>query len=311
MWWLLAFVSAALLGCYDSAKKISLKDNAVIPVLFLNTVLSALIFSPFLFATGFGGWEVQKYILLKSALVLSSWLAGYFAMKHLPLTIVGPVNATRPVLVLLGAIFLFGERLNLLQWIGVGLAMAAYVMLRLSGKKEGIRTGDKWLVCLILAVILGAASGLYDKYLMSPEYLGLDRRQVLGWYTFYQALMMAVMTGFLWYPVRTWSAATQGVRGNRSPVNKTENPVFQTTPFRWSWSIPLISLFLCGADYVYMEALSQPEALIAVVSMIRRGSVLVSFAIGALLLREKNLKSKALDLCLLLLSMVFLYLGSR
>ena len=50
MWWLLAFVSAALLGCYDSAKKISLKDNAVIPVLFLNTVLSALIFSPFLFA---------------------------------------------------------------------------------------------------------------------------------------------------------------------------------------------------------------------------------------------------------------------
>ena len=146
MWWLLAFVSAALLGCYDSAKKISLKDNAVIPVLFLNTVLSALIFSPFLFATGFGGWEVQKYILLKSALVLSSWLAGYFAMKHLPLTIVGPVNATRPVLVLLGAIFLFGERLNLLQWVGVVLAVAAYVMLRLSGKKEGIRTGDKWLV---------------------------------------------------------------------------------------------------------------------------------------------------------------------
>ena len=67
MWWLLAFVSAALLGCYDSAKKISLKNNAVIPVLFLNTVLSALIFSPFLFSSGFGGWAVQKYILAKSA----------------------------------------------------------------------------------------------------------------------------------------------------------------------------------------------------------------------------------------------------
>ena len=215
-------------------------------------------------------------------------MAGYFAMKHLPLTIVGPVNATRPVLVLLGAIFLFGERLNLLQWIGVALAVTAYVMLRLSGKKEGIHTGDKWLVCLILAVILGAASGLYDKYLMSPEYLGLDRRQVLSWYTFYQALMMAVVTGLMWYPIRK-----------------------KTTPFRWNWAIPLISIFLCGADYVYMEALSKPEALIAVVSMIRRGSVLVSFAIGALLLKEKNLKAKALDLGLLLLSMVFLYLGSR
>ena len=288
MWWLLAFVSAALLGCYDSAKKVSLGGNAVIPVLFLNTVLSAAIFSPFLFMTGFGGWAVQKYILLKSALVLSSWMAGYFAMKHLPLTIVGPVNATRPVLVLVGAIFLFGERLNGLQWTGVALAVAAYLMLRASGRKEGIGTGDRWLLCLILAVILGAASGLYDKYLMSPEHLGLDRRQVLSWYTLYQAGMMAVVTGLMWYPVRK-----------------------KTTPFRWKWAIPLISLFLCGADYVYMEALSQPDALIAVVSMIRRGSVLVSFAIGAWILKEKNLKSKALDLGLLLLSMVFLYLGSR
>ena len=82
MWWLLAFVSAALLGCYDSAKKISLKGNAVIPVLLLNTALSALIFSPFLFATGFGGWAVQKYILLKSALVLSSWI--YFCTAQPP-----------------------------------------------------------------------------------------------------------------------------------------------------------------------------------------------------------------------------------
>ena len=254
MWWLLAFASAALLGCYDSAKKISLKGNAVIPVLLLNTVFSAIIFSPFLFSTGFGGWEVQKYILMKSALVLSSWMAGYFAMKHLPLTIVGPVNATRPVLVLVGALFLFGERLNLLQWIGVALAVVAYLLLRASGRKEGIGTGNKWILCLIL----------------------------------YQAGMMAIVTALLWYPVRK-----------------------KTTPFHWNWSIPLISLFLCGADYVYMEALSKPEALIAVVSMIRRGSVLVSFAIGAIFLKEKNLKAKALDLGLLLLSMVFLYLGSR
>jgi electron transport complex protein RnfD/electron transport complex protein RnfC len=106
MWWGLAFLSALLLGCYDSSKKISLEGNAVIPVLFLNTVLSAVIFFPFVLTEEFGGWEIQKYILAKSALVLSSWLAGYYAMKHLPLTLVGPINATRPVLVLIGAIFL-------------------------------------------------------------------------------------------------------------------------------------------------------------------------------------------------------------
>lgn len=288
MWWLLAFGSACLLGGYDSFKKISLRDNAVIPVLLLNTLLSTLIFSPWLIATGFGSWAVQKYIIAKSALVLTSWIAGYVAMKHLPLTIVGPINATRPVLVLVGAIFLFGEKLNGLQWGGVLLAMVAYLLMRLAGKSEGYERGNRWIVCLILAVILGAASGLYDKYLMSPEYLALDRMQVLSWYSLYQALMMLAVTVFLWWPNRK-----------------------RTTPFRWNWSIPFISIFLCGADFLYMQALSQPEALIAVVSMIRRGSVLVSFVIGALILKEKNLRAKSRDLLLLLLSMILLYFGSR
>lgn len=289
MWWLLAFVSAALLGCYDSSKKFSLSGNAVIPVLFINTLLCAVFFSPFIFASGFGSFAVQKYILLKSALVLSSWISGYYAMKHLPLTIVGPVNATRPVLVLLGAIFLFGEKLNLLQSAGIALAIISYLLLRRSGKSEGIDfSHNRWVFCLILAVLLGAASGLYDKYLMSPEYLGLDKQMVLGWYSLYQALMMLVVLLLIWLP-------------NRS----------KSTSFRWRWSIPLISVFLCGADYVYMKALSDPDALIAVVSMIRRGSVIVSFAIGAVILKEKNLKAKTFDLALLLLSMLFLYLGSR
>ena len=290
MWWLLSFASAALLGCYDSFKKISLKDNAVIPILFLNTLIATCLLSPLLVRTGFGSWEVQKWIVLKSTIVLSSWLAGYYAMKHLPLTLVGPVNATRPVLVLLGAVLLFGERLNLLQSIGVGLAILAYFLMRISGKKEGIVFHrNKWVFCLVFAVLMGAVSGLYDKYLMSPDSgLGLDRLQVLSWFMFYQTLMMLPLLLFVWLPGRSHS-----------------------TPFEWRWSIPFISLFLVSADFLYFQALSQPGALIAVISMIRRGSAVVSFLIGAFLLKEQNIKSKAFDLVLLLLSMVFLYLGSR
>ena len=292
MWWALAFLSAALLGFYDSFKKASLKDNAVIPVLFLNTVFSTVILLPLLFRSGWGGWEVQKYILVKSCIVLSSWMAGYFAMKHLPLTIVGPINATRPVMVLLGALLLFGERLNLYQWIGVLLAVLSFFLLSRSGRKEGIDfRHNRWIFLLVLAALLGAVSGLYDRYLMAPVEsggVGLDRLQVLSWYNLYQAGMMAVVLVALWMPRR-----------------------HSSTPFRWHWTIPCISLFLCAADYVYMWALTSPEALISVVSMIRRGSVVVSFLMGALVFREKNLKSKALDLSLVLLGMVFLYLGSR
>ena len=125
MWLILAFMSAALLGCYDSFKKAALRDNAVIPVLFLNTVFCSLLFLPLIvlsahthvldgsiFHVASGGWEVHRYVVLKSLIVLSSWIFGYIGMKNLPLTIVGPINATRPVMVLIGALLVFGERLN-------------------------------------------------------------------------------------------------------------------------------------------------------------------------------------------------------
>ncbi len=303
MWLSLAFLSAVLLGFYDSFKKESLGGNAVIPVLFLNTLFCSLIFIPFIlfsycgsaldgsiFKVGeYGGWEVQKWILLKSAIVLSSWLLGYFGMKHLPLTIVGPINATRPVLVLVGAMIVFGERLNLLQWAGVLLAVVSFFMLSRSGKKEGIDfEHNVWIYAVIGAAVLGAVSGLYDKFLMKPDGLALDKMTVQSWYNIYQCGMMGVMLMLIWFPNRA-----------------------KTTPFRWKWSIVFISVFLSVADFVYFYALSLPGAMISIVSMVRRGSVIVSFLFAALVFKEKNLRSKALDLALVLLGMILLYFGSR
>ena len=304
MWLTLAFLSAALLGFYDSFKKKALLQNAIIPVLFLNTVFCSLIFLPFIilsaktnildgsqFHVASGGWEMHRYILLKSVIVLSSWIFGYMGMKHLPLTIVGPINATRPVLVLLGAMLVYGERLNLCQWIGVLLAITSFLMLSRSGKKEGIDfRHNRWISAIVIAALLGAASGLYDKYLMaSPSNggVGLDRMAVQSWYNIYQMGWMLIMMLVLWWPRRKQS------------------------PFRWDWCILNISLFLSMADFVYFYALSQPHAMISVVSMIRRGSVIVSFLFGALIFREHNLKTKAVDLLLVILGMVFLYLGSH
>ncbi|BCS84194.1 hypothetical protein prwr041_00870 [Prevotella herbatica] len=213
-------------------------------------------------------------------------------MKHLPLTIVGPINATRPVMVLVGALLVFGERLNLWQWIGVALAVMSFVMLSKSGKKEGIDfKHDKWIYFLVLAAMLGAVSGLYDKYLMASPAdggVGLDRMLVQSWYNIYQMAMMGAMLIFLWWPSHK-----------------------KTTPFHWDWSVIFISLFLSAADFVYFYALSMPGAMISIVSMVRRGSVIVSFLFGAALFHEKNLKAKAFDLALVLLGMIFLYIGSK
>ena len=299
MWLLLAFLSAVLLGFYDAFKKESLRDNAVLPVLFLNTVFSSLVFVPFIllafwapdvlwgtpFSMPVAGWEAHKYILLKSFIVLSSWVFGYFGMKHLPLTIVGPINATRPVMVLLGALLFFGERLNLHQWIGVLLAMLSFFMLSRSGKKEGIDfKHNKWIFFIVMAAVTGAISGLYDKYLMTF----LNPMLVQSWYNLYQVFIMCPVLLLLWYPRRKTS-----------------------TPFRWEWTIVCISLFLSAADFAYFYALSYEDSMISIVSMVRRGSVVVSFLFGALFFHEKNLRSKAVDLALVLIGMFFLYLGSR
>ena len=294
MWLLLAFLSAALLGFYDAFKKESLRDNAVLPVLFLNTLFSSLIFLPFILISAWSdsldgtifhvpaaGWEVHKYVLLKSVIVLSSWTFGYFGMKHLPLTIVGPINATRPVMVLVGALLVFGERLNLYQWAGVLMAVISFFMLSRSGKKEGIDfKHNRYIFYVVLAAVTGAISGLYDKYLMAPVSeggLGLDRMVVQSWYNIYQLFMMGAVIALLWLPKR-----------------KT------TTPFHWDWCV-----------VVYFYSLSLEGAMISIVWMVRRGSVVVSFLCGALFFREKNLKSKVVDLALVLIGMIFLYLGSK
>ena len=305
MWLILAFLSAALLGFYDSFKKKALEGNAVIPILFLNTLFSSLIFLPFiivsyttdaldgsLFHVASGGWETHKYIVLKSFIVLSSWILGYIGMKHLPLTIVGPISATRPVMVLVGALPIFGERLNIWQWLGVALAVISFFMLSRSGKKEGIDfKRDHWIWMIVGAALLGAVSGLYDKYLMASPAdggVGLDKMIVQSWYNIYQCFMMGAMLLLLWWPNRK-----------------------NTTPFRWHWCIVFISIFLSAADFVYFYSLSLPGAMISIVSMIRRGSVVVSFLFAALAFHEKNLKSKVVDLALVLLGMVCLYIGSR
>ena len=322
MWLLLAFVSAALLGLYDTSKKAALENNAVLPVLLLNTLFSTLIFSPFILDSIAGtGWfagtvldsspfaghpetsgavaadqpagladrypllKAHLLVILKSCIVLTSWIFGYFGLKHLPITIVGPINATRPILVLVGAMLLFGERLNAWQWAGVVLAMVSLFLLSRSSRRENVDfSHNRWIWFIAIATITGAMSGLYDKYIMRQ----LGPMFVQGWYNLYQFIMMGAVILIIWLPKR-----------------KT------TTPFHWSWAIPLISIFISAADFTYLTALNQPDSMISVVSLIRRGSVIISFLCGALLFNERNLRAKALDLAFILIGMVFIWLGSR
>lgn len=302
MWLILAFISASLLGLYDVAKKVALKDNAPLKVLLLNTLFSSLLFSPVILNSLFDfGWfegsdfdvsagDISAHIAVfaKAVLVLSSWVFGYFGLKELPLTIAAPIHATRPVLTLIGAMIIFGERLNATQWAGVLFALVSLFMLSRSGKKEGIIfSHNRGVLFVGLAAILGACSGLYDRHIMHS----LEPMFVQSWYTLYQAVFMSITIFILTF----FKVRKEG----------------SSEPFHWSWAVPLISLFLSAADVAYLFALSDKDAMISVVSMIRRSSVLVSFTCGAIIFKERNLRAKAIDLAMIFIGALLLYIGTK
>ncbi len=194
------------------------------------------------------------------------------------------------MIVLIGAMMLLGERLNFWQWVGVIVAFIAFILLSRSGKKEGIDfRSNRWIIFVILSNILGAISALYDRWLLSPNGLYCDKISVQLWNNLYQFILLAIIV----------FVSRVLIKGYKAKV------------FSWRWSIVMISVCLSIADFVYFWALGQQDALVSIVSMIRRGSVVVSFTFGALIFKEKNLRSKVIDLVLVLLSMVFIFIGSR
>lgn len=303
MWVVLAFVSALCLGFYDISKKVALRDNGVTDVLTLSVLISSTIlliplllsrFLPDLMAeTPFYvprlDFQAHLFTLIKSCIVLSSWVFAYISLKHLPISVVNPWQATRPMWTLVGALLIFGERLNGWQWVGILLALGSILVFSI--KKPGQRsrtTNNKYYICLALAILIGSCSGLYDKYMMRHY----DHNAVQVYYTFYQAILM-LGVWLIYHRKQAKSAIT-------SFSFSTKNIL----------PIVLISVFLVISDNVYMLALRDPDSLIAVVSTIRRGGAVIGFAYGLIFLKEQDPWKKVLSMIGILAGLICLTIGT-
>lgn len=308
-WVLLAFLSALCLGFYDISKKVALRDNSVVDVLTGSVLVSACILiiplvisrvapdkiADTLFYVPVLDLQGHLLTILKSAIVLSSWICAYVALKHLPISIVSPWQATRPMWTLIGALLIFGERLNEWQWIGVVLAIGSIFVFSFSNRPAGLspkkrlaglasQPEAKYYIALALAIVIGACSGLYDKYIMRLY----DHNAVQVYYTLYQAVMMLVFC----YIHHKRHPSTNG---------------FHLTNI---YPVILISIFLVISDNVYMLALQDPASMIAVVSTIRRGGTVIGFGYGLIFLNEKDPIKKVLCMIGVLSGLICLAVGS-
>lgn len=292
-WLLLSLASALLLGLYDYFKKLALRGNAVLPVLFGSVAAGAIVWLPWMVwsavspgslphpvlqVTGMS-WTEHLLLLAKAALVGASWGCGYKGLKSLPLSIASPIRATGPLWTIGFAVWWFDESPSPKQWLGVAVIVVAFFAFSWVGRREGIHFERNIAVFyMAAATLLGAASSLYDKYLL--QHAGLTPCQVQAWFTVYTALLLAPAQ-WVWM---------------RSPDRH---------PFHWHWAIPAIGLVLLGADILYFTAIAQPDAMIALISPVRRASVIVSFLLGIFLFGEQQLRLKGLCVAAIL-SGVFL-----
>jgi bacterial/archaeal transporter family protein len=279
-WITASLLSAFFLGFYDLSTKHAVRDNAVLPVLFFANLCSAGVWlallafdqvapsglPPVLQVDSLSGGQ-HLQLLLKSAIVASSWLCSYFALKSLPLSIAAPIRSTGPMWTLFGALLVLGERPTWLEMLGVGITLASFVGLSLAGAREGIHFHkNKAIAWLLVGTLLGACSGLYDKFLMA--HAGFRASTVQCWFSIYLALIFLPLA--IGWKLRWWPRNT----------------------FQWRWTILGVSFALLVADFLYFDALRNPEALVSLVSSLRRGSTLVAFAGSLWLFKEANGRQK-------------------
>ncbi len=289
-WMILILGSAFALGFYDICKKHAVRENSVMPVLFFSTVcglitlILALLFSGTITEAAVCSWRDFLLILVKAVIVGSSWTFVYYAMRELPISIASPIRASSPLWTFIGSIFLFHEIPTVLQGIGMVCIFCGYVLFSLLGKLEGIsfkkHKGIHWI---FIGTFLGACSALFDKYLLGS--LQMSRITVQFWFS----VDLVFLLGTAWL-VR---AACFGKKHQ----------------FQWRWTIPATGILLIAADYLYFYAVSLPETQIAILSLVRRSSCVITFLFGAYLFHDRNIWKKMAALCAILLGILLLALA--
>jgi transporter family protein len=299
MWLYLGIFSAVFLGLYDITRKHALQNNAVLPVLFFAVLAEAVlllpvaVISPYapdfmnrlgLFIPQFG-LTAHLLFFLKAVIVAVLWILAYFSIKHLPISIYSPIGASAPAWTLIGAILIFGERLTTLQWVAFGILFVSYYVFSLVGSREGIVFHtNKWVIFLFLAVLIGAASALMDKYLI--QRLRFSAVGVQVWFILYMVPVLGFTLLLFWWPNRA-----------------------KYTPFEWRWLIPLIGLLLAFADLAYFKAIACSGTLISLLTAVRSGSAVVSFLAGAVLFSEVRIMQKSFALAGVLAGVFLLFLS--
>ena len=287
-WTVWILFSSFFLALYDLAKKVSVRENAVLPVLLCSTCCGCAAFVAGLGVCG----KIPEVLAstsglalglaaIKSVIVATSWVFTFYALRTLPITIATPIRASAPALVFVAAFFLYGEIPSWVQAVGMLAVFGGYFAFSWAGKHEGIdffRSKAVWSA--IAGACFSALSSIWDKYVFQVAAAPVETVQF-----FFQIGLVIV-----------YALILSGQRLLRLPHDR----------FEFRWTIPFVGILLAMADWLYFKGLAVPDAPISVGSLLRRFSVVITFVLGARFFHETNLKRKALALAAILVGVILL-----
>jgi transporter family protein len=137
---------------------------------------------------------------------------------------------------------------------------------------------------MLLGTILAACSGIYDKLIL--QRMNFEPLTVQVWFSIYMCAVQFLTTMITWYPTRK-----------------------KTTPFQYRWSFFAVAALLIVADRCYFLAVSHPDALISVITVLRRSSVFISFLAGILIFKERKSKMKFVAMLGVVIGLCLISLG--
>lgn len=287
MWTVWILSSAIFLALYDLSKKASVKENAVLPVLLVASACGAVGYIAALGAAGGVSDALSvssrdfALISVKCAIVSTSWVLTYCALRTLPITIATPIRASSPALVFIAAFFMYGERPTIAQGIGMALVFAGYWAFGWAGRHEGIdflRSRAVWFA--VGGMCMSALSSLWDKFIL-------------------QRCAIPVETVQFWFQIGL--VAIYAVLLSVQRLLRLSHDSFE-----WRWTIPMTGFLLAVADWLYFHGLAIPDVSIAAGSLLRRFSVVITFVLGAMFFHERNLRRKGMALAAILLGVALI-----
>ncbi len=281
-WLWMTLISGVLFGFYDIFTKKALSRASLLNVLMLYSIGNFILVS-FEFNNAIHA-DIGSIglILIKSVCIFFAWMLSFMAIRGLPISIISPFNMLVPIFTIILGVLILNETLTLVEIIGVAVIMLSYYFIGKVGTVEvkGLFK-NKFLYLMVISTFLSSISAIIDKFLMKKINIG----QMQFW--FYLAVSIMYTAAFLFRRLKAG----------------------EPQPFKFSWFIILMSIFLVVSDRIYFGAVKIPTSEISIIMPLRRISIFVSAIIGGFIFKEKNLMKKFLYACLLIAGIALVFAG--